>query len=162
MIIEDSKEKINPVVDFGDARRNWAGPIAKIHYRVKRLLAAVERREVYTAIIIILVGLASFGLGRLSNELDNRPAVKIYNEELSGQPSASLVETQTAAVANTASSEESTLSAGVVVASKNGTKYYFPWCGGVSRISAANKITFASRAEAEKAGYGPAANCKGL
>ena len=46
-----------------------------------------------------------------------------------------------------------------VVASKNGTKYYFPWCGGLSRISPQNKVTFASSKEAEQAGYTIAANC---
>jgi len=46
-----------------------------------------------------------------------------------------------------------------VVASKNGTKYYFSWCSGISRISVANKVTFSSAKEAEKAGYTIAANC---
>lgn len=51
---------------------------------------------------------------------------------------------------------------GEVVASKSGTKYYFPWCGTAKRIKEENKVWFASRAEAEAAGYEPAANCKGL
>jgi hypothetical protein len=51
---------------------------------------------------------------------------------------------------------------GNIVASKNGTKYYYSWCGGASRISEKNKITFSSIEEARSLGYTPASNCKGL
>jgi hypothetical protein len=51
---------------------------------------------------------------------------------------------------------------GQYVASKSGTKYYLPWCGTVARIKDENKVWFQTKAEAEAAGYGPAANCKGL
>jgi hypothetical protein len=51
---------------------------------------------------------------------------------------------------------------GNLVASKNGTKYHFLWCPGASTIKEENKIYFTSKEEAEKAGYKPAVNCKGL
>lgn len=51
---------------------------------------------------------------------------------------------------------------GVYVASKNGTKYYLPTCSGAKRISDKNKVWFDTAAAATAAGYGPAANCKGL
>ncbi|MHB8651805.1 MAG: hypothetical protein ACYC8S_01585 [Minisyncoccota bacterium] len=51
---------------------------------------------------------------------------------------------------------------GAVVASKTGTKYHLPGCAGAQKISETNKVWFASRADAEIAGYTPAANCKGL
>ncbi len=51
---------------------------------------------------------------------------------------------------------------GEVVASRSGTKYYFPWCGTVKRIKEENKVWFASREAAEAAGYEPASNCKGM
>ena len=49
-----------------------------------------------------------------------------------------------------------------VVASKTGTKYYFPWCGALGRIKPENQVSFASPALAQAAGYQPAANCKGV
>lgn len=52
--------------------------------------------------------------------------------------------------------------AGGYVASKSGTKYYLPWCGSVSRIKEENKVWFATKEEAEAAGYKPATNCKGM
>lgn len=53
-------------------------------------------------------------------------------------------------------------SGGQYVASKTGTKYYLPWCGTAKRIKEENKVWFASKAEAEAAGYEPAKNCKGI
>jgi hypothetical protein len=50
----------------------------------------------------------------------------------------------------------------VYMASKNGTKYYLPTCGTAKRIKEENRIWFATKEEAEAAGYGPAANCPGL
>lgn len=50
----------------------------------------------------------------------------------------------------------------VYMASKNGTKYYLPTCGSAKRIKEENRVWFATKAEAEAAGYSAAANCKGL
>jgi len=106
--------------------------------------------------IIILVGFASFGLGRLSVR-DVETPIKI-TESITGvtkiaAQSASIRD----AVRNTALSSQ-----GDVVASKNGSKYHFPWCGGAQRIAEKNLISFGSIEAARKAGYTPAANCKGL
>lgn len=51
---------------------------------------------------------------------------------------------------------------GIVAASRNGTRYYYPWCGGINRIKEANKIWFESEKEAEAAGYSIASGCEGL
>lgn len=51
---------------------------------------------------------------------------------------------------------------GLYVASKNGAKYHLPTCSGAKRIKEENKIWFNSKQEAEKAGYEPAKNCKGI
>lgn len=48
------------------------------------------------------------------------------------------------------------------MASKNGTKYYLPTCGTAKRIKEENRVWFATKAEAEAAGFTPAANCPGL
>ena len=49
-----------------------------------------------------------------------------------------------------------------VIVSKNGTKYYYPWCGALSRIKPENRVIFASASLARQAGYKPAQNCKGV
>ena len=51
---------------------------------------------------------------------------------------------------------------GLVAASRNGKRYYYPWCGGLSRIKQANLIWFSSEQSAESAGYTIAAGCHEL
>lgn len=55
--------------------------------------------------------------------------------------------------------EEATAEEGVV-ASKNGTKYYYSHCSGVGRIKEENRVYFSDNLAAEKAGYEIAKNCK--
>jgi len=50
----------------------------------------------------------------------------------------------------------------IFVASRNGKKYYYAWCESANVIKEQNRVWFSTQAEAEKAGYQPAANCKGL
>lgn len=49
-------------------------------------------------------------------------------------------------------------SVGEIYASKNGSKYYFDWCGS-SRIKDENKIFFKSENEAREEGYEISAGC---
>ena len=51
---------------------------------------------------------------------------------------------------------------GLVAASRNGTRYYYPWCGGLSRIKEANKVWFKTVEAAEQAGYTIASGCERL
>jgi len=51
---------------------------------------------------------------------------------------------------------------GLLVASKTGKKYHFPWCAGAAQIAEKNKIWFDSYAAAQSAGYTAAANCPNL
>ncbi|MCH7529800.1 hypothetical protein IIB50_01650 [Patescibacteria group bacterium] len=103
--------------------------------------------DVYIVTIIVLVGFAGFGLGRLSKVEEVRVPVAIINSQtLTGSAISAI--------------NEST--GGIFVASKNGTKYHFPWCSGAQRMKESNKIWFSSKEEAIRAGYTPALNCKGL
>ena len=110
--------------------------------------------KVYTVIIIVLVALASFGLGKLSKIEENKPLIKLIDN--SAAPAAA------GAAVSSFQSPVSSFQSGNYVASKSGTKYHFPWCSGAQRIKEKNKIWFDTKEEAEKAGYGPAANCKGI
>jgi len=112
--------------------------------------------DVYVVAIIILVGLSGFGLGRLSNLEEGRLSVYIEGGE-------SIQASVGKAVGETLPSQGGSESvAGLLVASKNGSKYHFPWCSGAQRMKEENKIWFDSAEEARRAGYTPAANCKGL
>lgn len=92
-------------------------------------------REMVIILTIILVGVVSFGLGRLSVETVD---FQDFTTE-------------------TAQDEQAS-----VVGSRSGSVYHLPWCSGAQNISDFNKVWFDSKEEAEKAGYRPAGNCKGL
>lgn len=116
----------------------------------------------FTATVVILVAVISYSLGRISGVGERREPVRVTtsppNSSLSNNPpNPPYVKGGTGEVKGVSSD-----SSGVVVASKNGTKYHYPWCAGAKQISEKNKITFNSTEEARTAGYTPAANCKGL
>ena len=123
------------------------------HLKEKRSFLSTD---VYIVAIIILVGLSGFGLGRLSTLEEGRFSVYIEQEE---SVQASVEKAVGEALPPQGGSESG---AGLLVASKNGSKYHFPWCSGAQRMKEENKIWFDSAGDARKAGYTPAANCKGL
>ncbi len=116
-----------------------------------------NKSDLYIASLIFLVGLASFGLGRLSVLWPTKEPITI-------EPRTYAEQTQTDAEIFPRESAFSPhkSAAGKFVASKNGTAYHFPWCPGALRIKEENKIWFDTKEEAESRGYRPAANCEGL
>lgn len=109
-------------------------------------------KDVLIVIIFVLACSACFGLGILAGQ-DVGQGTNAFS--ISQIP-------QSASPLGTAIAPVSLPAGGQVVASKNGTKYFLPWCGGASQINDANKIWFATKEEAEAKGYQPAGNCKGL
>jgi hypothetical protein len=104
--------------------------------------------KIYTVIIVILVALASYGLGRLSKIEENKVPIRLIENTTAPATAGAVLESQP--------------KIGKYLASKSGAKYHLPWCSGAQRIKEENKIWFETKEDAEKAGYGPAANCKGI
>ncbi len=124
------------------------GRIQEIRDRSKGVIDSLlgEWREalegIFVPILVVFVGLASFGLGRLSAYEDSRPPVSIRQ--------ASVTEVRPISLG------------GQVVASRSGTSYHFPWCSGALSMKESNKVWFKDEEAARKAGYKPAGNCEGL
>lgn len=118
-------------------------------------------QKLFLSLVIILVALLSFGIGRLSM-LGNREPIKIeYDPEISNsQFPTSLPDVQVSNQASVSSKLDSIGNSTSVVVSKNGTRYHYPYCAGAKQIKEENKIVFATPAAAEAAGYTLAANCK--
>lgn len=116
-------------------------------------------------VLIIAVSLVSFYLGRLSvGDSGHIPASQAHSASVI---ETKIVESQASAKATSSPTTQASPQAvgaeqGKYVASKSGTKYHLPWCAGAKQIKEENKVWFASKEEAEKAGYTPAANCKGI
>lgn len=110
--------------------------------------------EIGLYVIVVLVGVASFGLGRLS--VQN----VVQDDTVSIVGSVEPYSTGSAAKSGGLAYNNSTgISGGTYVASRNGTKYYPPECSGASRIKDENKIWFNSVSEAENAGFTQSASC---
>lgn len=94
-------------------------------------------------IIVFLLGLISFGLGRLSALEDAKPPVVIGTAPARTEPANRFI-------------------GGLIVASRSGSAYYFPWCAGAGKIVPSKQVWFESEEAARAAGYKPAKACKGL
>lgn len=94
-------------------------------------------------IVIFLVAFSSFGLGRLSVTEAAKPVVSVGEAPTVAEPRGMAI-------------------GGLVVASRTGSVYHFPWCGGASQIKKENQVWFTSETAAAAAGYTPSKSCKGL
>ena len=136
-----------------------------MHEKLKSLLAD---DTLYIAFLLILVGIGSFGLGRLSmsesrqKTMETAPNVQLLASSSIITPKISTSSTDgsvNGAVVVTASETPRPAVDGPYVASKSGSKYYLITCAGVKRIKDANKVFFTTKQEAVAAGYTPATGC---
>lgn len=118
----------------------------------------LEDDTFFYGMIIVLVALSSFGLGRWSQV-----------EQGIGLATVPVITSQSANIPMSIKEEGVPTSSpvdmvvtGQYVASKSGTKYHLLTCSGAKQIKEENKIFFDSKEAAQKAGYTPAANCKGI
>ncbi|MEI7513036.1 MAG: hypothetical protein WCJ74_00240 [bacterium] len=130
--------------------------------KIKAFVLELTFETYLMILIIVLVGLSGFGLGKLSNAGEGR-AVIIQtgsSQNLQSDSSNKPENTASAIEAVAENSNTNNLNPSNIVASKNGTKYYFSWCSGVGRIQDQNKVYFTSEQEAIDAGYTKASGCQ--
>jgi hypothetical protein len=116
----------------------------------EKLKSLLQDDSLYIVILLILVGLISFGLGRqsvLSDASVIQPAGIIFTD---------------VPVEDSVIEEIDQIPSVQVVSSKSGTKYHSVHCPGATQIKEENKIYFESKELAQAAGYTAAANCPGL
>ena len=123
---------------------------------IRDIFRKCKSREFFSFIVIVVVGFGSFGLGMLSVRSPRKSSVTIE------EPAGTRVSHDLEEKSHVVNDDEVTQNGGLVIASKSGTRYHFPWCAGAKQISEKNKISFNSAEEARNAGYTPATNCKGL
>jgi len=104
-----------------------------------------EAEAIFATLLVFSLAFFGLGLYELFKLERERPPIVISHDLDS-------VESSTKAV-------DSVAKEGKVLASKNGQRFYYPWCSGANRIKEENKIYFKSVAEAQLAGYTQALNC---
>ena len=119
-------------------------------------------KRIFWPVFAFLAVALVFGGIKLASIESSRPPVTLEY----GADVVSAVQTPTTASLPSKTDEKDvTASAkhvGTYVAARGGTVYYLPSCAAAKRIAEKNKIWFETKQEAEKFGYKPAKNCKGL
>jgi hypothetical protein len=121
--------------------------------KIKLFLVSDKGKDLMVVFIVILVGIASFGLGRLSNK-DPDSGLKIeYPTSMSGASVNALPGPK---------NEPKTLFEGEksFFASSRGSKYYPANCEAGKSIKMENRVYFTSADEAEQAGYTKSSSCR--
>ncbi|MDP2922736.1 MAG: Ada metal-binding domain-containing protein [Candidatus Omnitrophota bacterium] len=111
--------------------------------------------DIFIVLIVILVALIAFGIGRLTAPKSEPILIKNLEQ-------ASVEDLKIEQSTSAPTDVGTTADKGKVVGSKNSDKYHLPECPGAKQISEQNKIWFDSIEAAEKEGYKPAGNCPGL
>ena len=120
--------------------------------------------SIFYTVIIVLVALTAFGLGRWS-VTQNTPKIPIVvKNEILGASVTPLFATSTVKTAEQTISTSTHVTKEIAkyVGSKKGTKYHLLTCPGAKQMSEENKVYFSSKEDAQKQGYTPASNCKGI
>ena len=125
--------------------------------KIKLFLESDKGKDILVIIIVILVGLGAFELGRLSKENDTK-GLKIEYPSQNNDIEANVVKAQK----NTeiSQNEPSSNIDKYFFASSRGSKYYSLNCSAGKTIKQENRIYFKTNEEAERAGYTLASACR--
>ncbi len=130
--------------------------------KIKLFIESDKGKDIMIVIIVILVGLSSFFLGRLSNQTStNGVKIEYTGQEASALGSIESLKANTSQISlnPSISEKKSNNGQGSYFASKKGKKYYSIGCSAGKTIKQENRIYFQSSAEAEKAGYTISSSC---
>jgi len=141
--------------------------------KIKYFIESEQGKNILIVLIVILVGLGSFELGRLSKNSENQ-GVRV---EYSNQGADSLKALETASVSSytgptsltpanfiTQNPNLNKLTTSTITknffASKRGKKYYTSDCSAGKSIKMTNRVYFDTNEQAEKAGYTLSTSCQ--
>lgn len=126
---------------------------------LKKLKYFLEDDNTYIFLVVLMMLVIAFGAGRVTALEISK--ISFFDTKTEKSSAEGLVLIEQRIVENDIpfilQNEDITESA--VVASRNGTRYYYLHCTGVSRINEDNRIFFKSSHYARFSGYTRAANC---
>lgn len=123
--------------------------------KIKLFIESEEGKDILTVIIVILVGLGSFGLGRLSKNAPNS-GLKIEYRDQGANGISTAKSTQ---YVPQLKPNNTNIPGKNFFASSKGTKYYSLGCSAGKTIKQDNRVYFDTALEAEKAGYTLSTSC---
>ena len=127
--------------------------------KIKQFLESEKGKDIMTIAIVILVGISSFFLGRLSNQTTTS-GLKIENIGLQASAiGANRSNNEQISLNPSISDKTNKDSRGSYFASKKGKKYYPNGCSAGKTIKQENRIYFSTTTEAENAGFTLSGSC---
>ncbi|MCE9585185.1 hypothetical protein K8Q94_00990 [Candidatus Nomurabacteria bacterium] len=129
--------------------------------KIKYFIESDNGKDILTVIIVILVGLASFGLGRLSKNTPNGGLKVEYTDQQVNDLDTleNGLESQNRAYIAPKTTSNTSQNSGNYFASKKGHKYYSAGCSAGKSLKEENKIYFETSLQAESAGYTLSSSC---
>ena len=127
--------------------------------KIKQFLESDKGKDILIVIIIILVGLGSFELGRLSKNTPSGLKIEYNGQEANTIGSIDQINQDSSDTSLNSNNLPKTNS-GNYFASSKGSKYYSVSCSSGKTIKQENRIYFKTAQEAEKAGYVLSSSCK--
>lgn len=124
----------------------------KIKSKITSWIESEKGKDILVVIIVILVGLGSFELGRLSKENSSRGLKIEYPSQNENQAANAILSKNLSPNSNSTGKN--------FFASSRGTKYYSLGCSGGKTIKQENRVYFATGEEAQQAGYTLSNSCK--
>lgn len=132
--------------------------IQELHEKIKGTAASFGRKDIYLALLSLVLATGSFALGRLSKTNFDGPGIVLEYRDSRLLPASAVF---APILTKTEPSGAVLDGSGVFVASVNGTKYYPTACPGANRIKPENATYFDSEAAAITAGYVRSSTCQG-
>ncbi|MFA6353847.1 MAG: hypothetical protein WCW93_02860 [Candidatus Paceibacterota bacterium] len=131
----------------------------KIKQFFNETMQSEKGKDILTVIIVILVGLGSFELGRLSKEAGSGGIRIEYGDQVGNAVSATELGNLSPNTKNDSISQNSNSVGKTFFASSRGSKYYTISCSAGKTIKQENRIYFTTGEEAERAGYTLSSSC---
>ena len=120
--------------------------ISKIKELIKRVVEMLGERDIFIIFLFVLSVIISFNLGRYA-ENEDKKRIEVTRSTLPIKTLEDFKKTDTSNISTT-SSEKQTPER-TIWGSRNGTKFYYAWCSGASRVKEENRIYYSSKEEAE-------------
>jgi hypothetical protein len=127
--------------------------------KIKSFLESEQGKDIMTIAIVILVGISSFFLGKLSNEASTNSLKIEYTGQEASAIGANKANVDQIRLNPSISEKTNNDSRGSYFASKKGKKYYSNGCSAGKTIKQENRIYFSSTTEAENAGFILSSSC---
>ena len=132
--------------------------IADFKEKIKAFTKTEDIQTILYIVILVIVAISSFYLGRLSKNESIYSPEKALNEAktvISDQSATDTQNDQKGALGD----QNKAFSGGAFIAAKSGTKYYPAGCSGINKIKIENRISFQTEAEAQATGRTRSGTC---